>query len=98
MGRVGPNPSGTTVVLKKGSGANSSEGRGQLGSSVLSARDAVKQRAPRSTVPDMLALQLPNLPILNWPFWIFSAISIPANGDRRVVESFEPGASAESAV
>ncbi len=39
---------------------------------------------------DMVAIRFLSLPILNWPFLIFSANSISANGDRRIVESFEP--------
>jgi len=57
---------------------------------VLSVRDGLKRRAPHSTVPTCSLFDSPDLPVLNWPFLIFSANSISANGDGRVVESFEP--------
>jgi hypothetical protein len=40
---------------------------------------------PRSIV----ALHPPSFPVLNCPFWIFSASSIPENRYRRMVESLE---------
>jgi len=39
---------------------------------------------------DRVDIRIPSLPVLNWRFLIFSAKLDAPNGDRRVVESFEP--------